>query len=384
MTYISTLLPYELETKTNGQLKKGLLEYSLLLKVSKQAFISLEEGDLEKFDALVGENACQIRAIKIALIASRDLDYIQEHVQRISLTLAKVSSLLEESSIQKLMHSGKSLKTILEENGLEHALSSDDQFCIQSFILCEMREAQTDEEAIETLCRDPKLLPQKLKCLQPEISTSFLKSLASKMRKLLSETSVKFVKEIAEEIQNTELFEILSTYTNYYNTRPCTPMFWTYKTLLLMAQKERVPLILKAKFCDQNDPHLKVVSEKAIYFKPCPFSSKYIQAEPTLEELEAPACIVEGAVCIEEDLSFIQPKWEKTLGQHSIEDIILAGAADHRQYPDSTIELTIQDQQYLNYKKLAKEGGFSLENPKTFFIRHIYCSQTGRQKVSSF
>ena len=45
----------------------ALVEYSLLLKALKQTIEVLEIGELDKFDALVCENRCEIRALFIAL-----------------------------------------------------------------------------------------------------------------------------------------------------------------------------------------------------------------------------------------------------------------------------------------------------------------------------
>ena len=61
----------------------------------------------------------------------------------------------------------------------------------------------------------------------------------------------------------------------------------------------------------------------------------------------------------------------------SITDVILAGAADHRQYPDPEQNALIEkmgDGEFETYKALAKLKGFSLDNPSTFFIQHVYAS----------
>lgn len=71
--FLSELLPYDTSTKINGGLKTGLKEYSLLLAATKQAMTLLRCGDLEQFDAVVGENACQIRAVKIAMMIPKYL-----------------------------------------------------------------------------------------------------------------------------------------------------------------------------------------------------------------------------------------------------------------------------------------------------------------------
>ena len=60
--------------------------------------------------------------------------------------------------------------------------------------------------------------------------------------------------------------------------------------------------------------------------------------------------------------------------------VILAGAADHRQYPnveeDHRIE-TLKDEEYEGYKAISRREGYSLENPGMFFIQHVYAATVG-------
>jgi hypothetical protein len=52
--------------------------------------------------------------------------------------------------------------------------------------------------------------------------------------------------------------------------------------------------------------------------------------------------------------------------------------ADHRQYPNPKKEISISDYEYKSFKEYAQNAGFSLDNPTTFFVQHIYCSQPQR------
>lgn len=60
---------------------------------------------------------------------------------------------------------------------------------------------------------------------------------------------------------------------------------------------------------------------------------------------------------------------------------ILAGAADHRQYPDPEEDARIEEEggeEFKNYRKMARTDGYSLENPSTFFIQHVYPTTLGK------
>jgi hypothetical protein len=73
-TYLSTLLPYAAsEKKTFSQVTSSLREYRMLLRASLECIHALENLDLCAFDALVGENMYQVRALKVALYAERTL-----------------------------------------------------------------------------------------------------------------------------------------------------------------------------------------------------------------------------------------------------------------------------------------------------------------------
>jgi hypothetical protein len=60
--------------------------------------------------------------------------------------------------------------------------------------------------------------------------------------------------------------------------------------------------------------------------------------------------------------------------------VILAGAADHRQYPDSEEDRRIEelgDEEFESYRTMARSRGYALENPGMFFIQHVYPSVVG-------
>ncbi|MBI2809613.1 MAG: hypothetical protein HYX67_02105 [Candidatus Melainabacteria bacterium] len=71
MCTLSQLLPYDPMLKKNGDLKTGIKEYTLLLSLTENALLAVQGGNLKAFDANVGDDACEIRAAKIALTAGK-------------------------------------------------------------------------------------------------------------------------------------------------------------------------------------------------------------------------------------------------------------------------------------------------------------------------
>lgn len=367
---ISELFYYDIKTARNKTLLKGLIEYQFLLNILDAALFHFETGDLEKFDALVGENACQIRAVKIAMIYLKYPSELLDLRKQIEHLRNKLTNLLETRTLNQLMNSGVNLKALIETHDLDLTLNSETMFIFLSFILTEMKEPQPQN--ISTLHQNEKSTPKKLKKYSPDISVNFASLLTSKVRRHLANASVQFVTEKAWEIKDTHLIEMVSEeYVKESNTWPCLPMFWTYKILLQSALKEGIPIILRAKFLKKSGEHYKILEERTLIFKPCHTGQNYVLTQSI--EKESAACVIQGVV-LESDSArpFCIKQWEKNLLKHSVVEIILAGAADHRQYPDDSIQMNFSDPEYKKYIDLAQNIGFSINNPTTFFINHVY------------
>src|SRR5579872_183849 len=237
---LSELFYNDIAEKRNGELRTGLIEYRLLLTALNSAICCLENKDLKKFDALVGENACQIRAIKIAIISTQNQLDFQKIKKRISDVKTEVIKLLSYKQINHLMMSGISLREVLDNADLDIALVADEMFAFLSFLLSLMKEPQ--HELISPLCVRDKSAPKKLKSICTEISSKFANTVVRKARRLLSEASVHFTREMAWNLEDSQLIRMVSSeFTHEHNSWSCIPMFWTYKTLLKAAQKQDIP-----------------------------------------------------------------------------------------------------------------------------------------------
>ena len=261
--FLSELLPYDTSTKTNGSLRAGLKEYSLLLAATNQAMIMLRRGDLEQFDAVVGENACQIRAVKIAMMFPKYLGSVASIQVRVKEARRKIETLFE--SIQPLMKSGISLKTLLQEEDIDVPFTSDELFLMESFLLSVAKTVKPSRTS-SPLCRNDAADPKKLKQFEEDVSTSFTDNLIRKARQLLSAASVAFVREQAQFLGDKKLEKMCSEdFTFIYNSWPCIPMFWSYKTLLLAAEKTSIPLIIYAKFLAKDMEYLHRTRRMSVF-----------------------------------------------------------------------------------------------------------------------
>lgn len=364
---LSALLYYNISEKKFGELQKSLKEYRLLVSALLESILALENGDLEKFDSIVGENACQIRAIRIAIIFSSNCKNYQTFRDQIGLVLSKIDELLAPKNISVLMSSGKSFKQILEEYNLNIQLTSDEAFKLKSYLLTEMKEVISNDEFMSSLCRKSKCTPIRIKRINPDISYSFTTRLASHLRQKLSAASVNFIRDLANDLQDSYLVHMVSDdFKITHNALECIPMFWTYKILLKSAQKNRIPIVVQVKFLEKHQNGYRVNGEKFFFFSPS--QNTYIEGTPSESDLEKAACVIQG-------VAYSDSSWDESLLVQSISHVILAGAADHRQYPDPNHLISIESAEYDYFKLLAKTQGFSADNPKTFFIQHVYPAQ---------
>lgn len=379
--YLSQLLPYDPSQKRNGDILKGLKEYQTILKVALAAIRDFEEGHLEGFDCLVGENACEIRAIKMSMVAARSSINIQILQNRILDVLGKIPVLLAPRSISSIMKSDFSLGKIIEDRDLEVFLSSDEIFTIRSHLLTLMKTVKDSDQHLHSIFRMEVADPKKLKEIG-EVSSVFANRLLYGLRKSLATSSVEFIRAEADVISDPDIIKMVSEeFTFQHNGLPCIPMFWTYKTVLETAEKNNIPIFLLAKFLKKKGEEFEVLDKEGLLFKRFNSNSSVLAHAIETADLEKPAIVVEGVVVPDsagKTLSKMQ--WKNVVGEMSVVDVILAGAADHRQLPNEALETVfenLKDAEYENYKSMARKEGFSSSNPTTFFIQHVYAGRIG-------
>ena len=377
---LSGLLPYEAKQKRNACLQKGLKEYQSLLRAFLESLHCWNSREFEKFDGLVGENACEIRATCLSMLALSDELRVPFLMNQILLALDKIENLLSAGSINRLMMGDTSLKTLLEREDLDIVLTNEEMFVLQAYLLCTMRVVKNEGRSMNSIyiieASDPKRY-----CQFGDISISFAGKLTSKLRRALATASVQFVRSCACRLQDQSLMKMVSDqFTVLENTLPCTPMFWTYKILLLAAQEQGIPLVIHVKFVEKEPYGYTIVDEDCIVFQGdenTPFT------EVNLDQIDPDqaACVIQGIAVRENGQGLTKAQWRALMRETPMMDVILAGAADHRQFPDPTQDALIEalnDKEYKNYKAMAKQRGFSDENPATFFIQHVYAACAGK------
>ncbi|NGX47646.1 MAG: hypothetical protein K1000chlam3_01025 [Chlamydiae bacterium] len=366
--YLRTLLPGKpgtLDTLFNGDANRGLEQYACLLRIAQGALTAFKEGNFEEFDALVGENACQIRAVKVAMIASKNLVDPKP-------LLASIQKRHEElpTSAEK----GKSLEALLKDKDIQ--LSSEAAFLLEAYILT---VAKSIDESPSQLRRMEKGSPNQLVTKLGAPSINFATNLTKKVRIFLSQASVKFVQEQADSLGDKQLQRMASQdfEFKFKGCWPSLPMFWTYKTLLFAARQEGIPLIFRVRF-QATDDGFRQIRQTYLFLKPG--EKSYELCDPSQEDRKKAMIFIDGVAQAKlSDLPTNQ-QWKENLSSRNLE-AIFAGAAAHRQYPDVKEDSRIkalQDEEFLKSQQLAQQAGFSEENPSMFFIQHVYPISLGK------
>jgi len=392
--FLSQLLPEKTLTRTKGMLKTSLREYHFLIFAMEKTIAALQEGKLDKFDALVGDRACEIRTLKIAMIAPTYLNLVESVQIKIMDAKRKIEEITSKNMDEFMRKIEQTFQDFLNEKKLDVSLTKDELFLLMTYILSvakrvELSDKETplrrnDMEAHSKLEDIGKGKVKKFKGdKEDNVSFSFLGELVKRSRSLLSETSVQFIQEQARFINDQRLMEMCSdTYKVAFDTLVCLPMFWTYKTILAVALKEEIPIVILAHFRAKVSEIQSEDKEYILFIPDKQSVASWLPISITTDVLKKVVIVVQGVVCSNEgrSLSVIEKmEWKKAIAA-DFPCIILAGAADHDQYlnpkpgggnPEKLIA-DLRDEEFEHYKSLALEKGFSEENPSLFFIQHVY------------
>jgi len=120
--------------KARNEIVKALKEYEIVLLGARTAISKILEGKLTCFDALVGETACQIRALKVALIYKQVIgpEGIEKRtrLEKLKETIESVQSSIKSLDLEAVVDNGLDI-----EKKWPVLCEKDDLYLIQSFIL---------------------------------------------------------------------------------------------------------------------------------------------------------------------------------------------------------------------------------------------------------
>ncbi len=363
-----SLLPQAVVNQTNVQ--KVLNSICLITRVTRSAIEAFLGRELALFDALVGEEACHIRAVKVHELSMRLLqDPTLQHALQVLNT--KINEV--EQKAMHLLHRPTDLKKkenitmgrYLQMHGMDIEVSADLLFLIESRLLTlsKIDAGGKDRTDCATL--------QKMSGL----SASNVSDLVKHVQKHLSELSVGYIQECAEQKDIPHIAPCLDE-----GLRSQVPCFFALDMLLHRMHATEQPLLIKVVEKEGATLQEAQTTGKKMHFLFHPENGFFHRKEDS--SLDTTAVVVEGN-CLK---STEHPCFEEKMAGFAQEDIgsvILANAAQHTQYAGQKLTREPVDLPGLDsYKQMAYAGGFSLTNPSVFCIEHIF-ADTIRRHVES-
>ncbi len=354
---------------------KALLEYYLLLIALKKTIEALENRELERFDALVGENLCQIRATIIPLIFHGCLDSLVKIKASVQSIVEKVKKLLDSPS-----KNFPDFKTFLKSEGLEIHLSGSELLFVKFYILTVVKKQEGKFDlAKETTDK------KKLRVLAP-VSDKFMDNLINKLREEVSKISAPFLLEVAKEYKDNRSIEMLAKQYIVLagkdkQRKECTPTFWTTKVVKQIMQHHRIPGVL---WIQQKNEHDNLIKEFCIYYESSSEPS-FVEKLPHIIDATK-AVIVVKAICCRKNEKIPNREISHYEIEFNFADYLLAHGASHRQYQNSAEDVRVSnnlDDSYHYYKQKAIEWRCTREDPYLVHIYHIYCDRLKNVTLSN-
>lgn len=374
---LSELLPYDPRVKSGVRLLSGLKEYFLILQASEETIECIKRGEIDNFDPLVGETACQIRALKIADILL-NMRFNKETDCKIKSAKEIIKKLI--FNIKTLESCSKSLYDLFIIEKLEIVVNADFMFMTRSYILSKVKllmPQNPNESLFDNLVTKPKLVRD-----ISHVGVDYAERFVRKLRVDLSESSVSYIQELSKKLPQPHQLcvkLVSAQFSIRHIGLQCIPYYWTTQILMQHALIREIPIILLAEQ-RASDKDYQTIKKAIIYFEATP--AGYRNIDYITPHLDKPAIIVCGTSNANSYELPNQMQWTQELKEHGITDLILAHAASHPQYPDKSKEAMLQnieDSSYQYYKEKADVWGCSIKNPSRFFIIHIFCD-----KVSHF
>jgi hypothetical protein len=212
-------------------------KFNLLIALTEEAFTHFLEGKLGSFDALVGENACELRAAYLLDLVDQGKafnDTLKETLMKVQEIKGKIINFKDPANYIEV-------GAFYQKNGLEFELTKDQTFLIQSYLLTKTKitEKQADRS-------NPSLL-----CSMVDVGKNFSKNLVNETQKTLSKASVAYIQEEAEKISECNHQEMLTTFTADSmimkdNTgKVALPCYFALKTVLLRMWEKKQLILYK-------------------------------------------------------------------------------------------------------------------------------------------
>jgi hypothetical protein len=375
-----------------------------LFKLWRQAIHNFLNEYLIHHDALVGENACHIRA---AVLIDLSLDFeIKQYLIKIANNLHHLIESLDIITITENDRKGSIKEFLLKHRltfNIHESRINTIKFILDSYLLTLTKE--TLPSTGFTLCERTTH--------EPLLSMGFVhnkaKILVKNTQKSLSDASCAYIKSEARQL-NIQSLNLLLRIKKDAHHRSYLSQFVTGKVLLLrMLKKNRYFLIkinrfLKNKPVDQinlclkpnhNQIDFQITSERMALNTPCMVAVGSVNYDYNLETKKQYISRLLSQSFLDiflatfavhpqysGELKHLPPPFQEVLDELENQLVVLSAGSGHR-YKDiqqAIAGIIVEKTDYEEKKKYALEIGCALENPSLLFFNHIYGDMLSNHK----
>lgn len=368
--------------KTEAEVKATLELVKVIGKIAIEALQAFLDGRLSRFDALVGENACHTRAVKIyGLFHSLSRVRVED-------TIKKIEGVLDRIEIGAFK---PSVRFFEEYPMLDFPLDSDTVFIVQAYILTLTKVGE--------LMKDGFTIAEKssLDVLNKRgITRSSAAKIVNTIQGQLALASVRFVQEQARQLgpEDRHLGGLVAgefVKTGDYNRTVLPFLFFTEVIFKSLCSKQGRVILKVKKIISKGEGFFTIIGTEVLLFKGREGDFVLIP-QLTDADRSAPAVIVEGNCILKEEDGPDFERAKQTLFREGVMKVTLMNAAAHFQYPgtlkhkdkefEEMMRLTGHLPKYQELKQAAGELGCTVDNRSLFCIDHVFCDLVKHQMES--
>jgi hypothetical protein len=394
------------------QCKDILNAMKLIFKITKCALAAFKRMELLEIEPLVGDTACQNRAIFLACLVKRyregsELYKVIDQIQAAALKMLK-----KTQNIALQLNSAKTFSLYVSRNfteftlrklisceKLELTMPMEIIALVQSYLLTKIRHFQN----ITYMCKEcgknaagfhEQTDFNKVVGIYPGVKIGIAKEIVNIAKEKLSKFACAFLRTVAENATD-EVSRLMISSKNcrVINGREETPCFYSIRVMLQICRKNEIPLLLKIKKAPHSEENLSDPFDALIFVKACGTSSELALDSTGPEELDLtrPCIVIEGMRGGKGVFEESSDEYINRLLKHNLLHLIDMNAAQHSQYTKHleiadipafsssamgwealSKELLDDKNRLTELKERAVKYGCSPENQTLLRITHIF------------
>jgi|GEM_PF-4484133 len=353
---------------------------------------ALLQGRLSKLDPIVGENACQVRAL-LVLIAyltpevREELKTLDERVNALLKTLNEMVN-AQRKSVCKFYKEEAALEEQLAQLKLCITVSERVDYLLRCHLLTIGKHFSISRDGTERCWITVQTIKDRLKT---QISNEVLEPIIHHARQKMSQHTVRYLQEEARKLRSNGcelvLRQLQQERIRMVIARPLTHQsscaFYNIKAVVMRVCELGIPILIKEHLIhDQNKAKLRAdtirINPIRFYFRGAQAGGSLIRVNPPEDPLQ-PLLVVEGFFPEKQTPETIAA----ALDQRGAWELILANAAGVLQFSaDDVIDVLEQEakDEIQRYRILGEKLGCQTATPAVFSIAHIHASTHQEEK----